>query len=210
MNILRYLQYIPLLAQLIAFIQDAERSFRQPGSGASKSAYVATLFKSLVSTTASLGLISQKTATALLGGTQAIIDVIVALMQDANGGQIPVTPSTPTPTPAPGPAALPQPPPVVPEPPQPPQPTTPETPTPPPAQPPPATEVGKYGSVHPYTIDASDEAQLPTNNELLSSLWGFLPGDKLRIVAQARMWYVRRPDFFGIEKPGSSFVRTIT
>lgn len=83
---LKYLQYIPLLAQLITFIRTAESSFRGAGSGAKKAQWVADQFSMLVTAAESVGLLSKGSAKSLRDGAGAIITAIVEAMKDAQGG----------------------------------------------------------------------------------------------------------------------------
>lgn len=95
MNFLKYLQYVPLVIQLIGFIQSAQKTYREAGSGAQKLAWVSTKFSELVSQFEMSGLLTPKLAQALRDGASAIISVIVQFMKAADGDVI-VPPGTPS------------------------------------------------------------------------------------------------------------------
>ena len=101
-NILRYLaylQFLPLLVQLVAFVREAEGKFRGPGSGASKSQWVRDQFAALVATANGVGLISSGLAASLIAGAGAVIDIVVAMF-NASGG-VPLPEPAPVPDPEP-------------------------------------------------------------------------------------------------------------
>ena len=91
-NILRYLaylQFLPLLVQLVAFVREAEGKFRGPGSGASKSQWVRDQFAALVATANGVGLISSGLAASLIAGAGAVIDIVVAMFNASGGVPLP-------------------------------------------------------------------------------------------------------------------------
>lgn len=107
MGFLAYFKFLPLLISLIEFIKAAEAEFKTPDSGGQKAQWVVDHFLPIVAGAGSAGLIPQKLVDAITGGIDAIIAVIVQIM-NATGG---VTPAplpvpVPAPTPTPDPTAL--------------------------------------------------------------------------------------------------------
>ena len=92
----QYLRFIPLLAQLIAFIRKAESTFKSPGSGQQKLAAVVGEFTPVVQTAAALGLIPQKLADEFVNGAPALISIIVQIFNSFGG----VPPASPASAPA--------------------------------------------------------------------------------------------------------------
>lgn len=98
---LAYLQFLPLLAQLVSFVREAEAKFKAPGSGASKSAWVRDQFTVLVNTARATGLISQAIGASLIAGATAVINIVVAVFNASGGVPAPDAPPVDPPAAAP-------------------------------------------------------------------------------------------------------------
>lgn len=97
LNFLKFLPLFGLFQQILAFIKDAEATFKGPGTGAQKLQHVVEKLTPIVQQLGGSGLIPSKLVDAILTGLPAIVSLIVQILNFTQGGVVP----TPAPVPAP-------------------------------------------------------------------------------------------------------------
>ena len=101
LNPLKLFSLISLVGKLVAFIRDAEATFRGPGNGEQKLQHVMNAFVPLIQEASSAGLIPAALGNVLATGAGTVISLFVQIMNFFSGGVTPQPLPVPVPTPPP-------------------------------------------------------------------------------------------------------------
>jgi hypothetical protein len=96
----QYLKFLPLLVGIVRFVRDAERKFREAGSGADKARWVQSQLFAILDLAESVGLIGADFARSVREGSAHLIKMFVEGIKDVQGAVPPLEGDAPSSTPA--------------------------------------------------------------------------------------------------------------